>query len=72
MTDFENMRFQTLQSLYFLLFIFIVKLKQFEIPLSVKVSSIFYLRLYSLIRVCSKFTFKIEKMKIEFKICNAN
>ena len=40
MINFQNIRFQTLRSLYSLLFIFIVKLKQFEIPPSVEVSSI--------------------------------
>ena len=39
MINFENIRFQTLRSPYSLLFIFIVKLKQFEIPPSVEVSS---------------------------------
>ena len=40
MINFENMHFQTLQSLYSLLFVFIVKLIQFEKPRSVEVSSI--------------------------------
>ena len=40
MIIFENIRFQILQSIYPLLFIFIVKLKQFEIPPSIKVSAI--------------------------------
>ena len=36
MINFENIRFQTLQSLYSLLFVFKVKLKQFEILQSVE------------------------------------
>ena len=40
MINFENICFQTLQWPYSLLFIFMVKLKQFETPLSVKVSSV--------------------------------
>ena len=57
MINFESTRFQTLQSLYSLLFIFIVKMKDLN----------FYSRLNSLFRVSSKFTLKIEKWKLDLK-----